>query len=64
MGNKWIQGAIHKPGALKATARREGAMNPDGTIKRTWLHKKAKGNTTTARRARLALTLGDMHRHE
>lgn len=41
MGNKWIQGAIHKPGALKA-----------------------KGNTTTARRARLALTLGDMHRHE
>ena len=29
----WIKGAIKKPGALKATAKRAGALKADGTIK-------------------------------
>lgn len=57
---KWIKGAIKKPGALKATAKRVGAMKADGTIKKTWLKEQAKKNTITGKRARLALTLGKM----
>ncbi len=55
---KWIQDAIKKPGALRAQAKKEGALNPDGTIKQGWLKKKAgQGSSTTAKRARLAITL-------
>jgi len=56
----WIKGAIKKPGALKATAKRAGAIKADGTIKKTWLKEQAKKNTITGKRARLALTLGKM----
>ena len=57
----WIKGAIKKPGALRATAKRAGAMKKDGTIKKSWLQQQAKkGNSKTAQRARLALTLGKM----
>ena len=56
----WSKGAIKKPGALKATAKRAGAMKADGTIKKTWLKEQAKKNTITGKRARLALTLGKM----
>tara|TARA_B100001093_G_scaffold477514_1_gene504867 strand:+ start:168 stop:437 length:270 start_codon:yes stop_codon:yes gene_type:complete len=57
----WIKGAIKKPGALRATAKRAGAMKKDGTIKKSWLQEQAKkGNSKTAQRARLALTLGKM----
>ena len=57
----WIKGAIKKPGALRATAKRAGAMKKDGTIKKSWLQEHAKkGNSKTAQRARLALTLGKM----
>ena len=59
-GKNWIKGAIKKPGALKATAKRAGAMKADGTIKKSWLREKAKGSGKTAQRARLALTLGKM----
>jgi len=61
-GKAWIQGAIKKPGALKATAKRAGAIKPDGTIKKSWLREKARGKGKTAQRARLALTLGKMKR--
>lgn len=55
---KWIQKAIKNPGALRAQAKKEGALTKQGTIKVSWLRKKAKqGNTTVAKRARLALTL-------
>ena len=54
---KWIQKAISKKGALREQAKKEGALNPDGTIKRDWLEQKAKGNGTVAKRARLALTM-------
>lgn len=53
----WIQKAIKHPGSLRALAKREGALTKQGTIKREWLLKKAKGSGTVARRARLALTL-------
>ena len=60
-GKNWIKGAIKKPGALRATAKRAGAMKKDGTIKKSWLQQQAKkGNSKTAQRARLALTLGKM----
>ena len=60
-GKNWIKGAIKKPGALRATAKRAGAMKKDGTIKKSWLQEQAKkGNSKTAQRARLALTLSKM----
>tara|TARA_S200002703_G_C3777360_1_gene239356 strand:- start:745 stop:1248 length:504 start_codon:yes stop_codon:yes gene_type:complete len=60
-GKNWIKGAIKKPGALRATAKRAGAMKKDGTIKKSWLQQQAKkGNSKTAQRARLALTLSKM----
>lgn len=59
-GKAWIQGAIKKPGSLKATAKGAGAMKSDGTIKKSWLREKAKGSGKTAQRARLAITLGKM----
>ena len=56
----WIKGAIKKPGALTATAKKVGAIKSDGTIKKTWLKEKAKESGKTAERARLALTLSKM----
>lgn len=56
----WIKGAIKKPGALTATAKKAGAVKADGTIKKTWLKEKAQGSGVTAKRARLALTLSKM----
>lgn len=57
MPKKWIQSAIKKPGALRAAAKRAGALTKDGAIKADWLMDKAKGSGKTAQRARLALTL-------
>jgi len=60
----WIKGAIKKPGALRATAKRAGALKADGDIKKSWLREKAKGSGKTAERARLALTLGKMKKRK
>lgn len=54
---KWIKGAIKRPGALRAKAKRAGALTAQGTIKKSWLRAKAKGKDRTARQARLALTM-------
>lgn len=59
---KWVQGAIKHPGALKAKAKKAGAVTPQGTIKKSWLNEKAKGSSTTAKQARLAKTLGKMRK--
>jgi len=56
----WIKGAIKKPGSLTAIAKKAGAVKSDGTIKKSWLKEKAKGSGKTAKRARLAITLGKM----
>ena len=47
-GKTWIQEAIKKPGSLRATAKRAGAIKSDGTIKKIWLKEKAKGSGKTA----------------
>ena len=54
---KWIKGAIRRPGALRAKAKRAGALGPDGKIKMSWLRAKAKGKDQTAKQARLAITM-------
>lgn len=56
-GNDWVEGAIKHPGALRATAESEGALTDDGKIKRGWLEQKASEDSTTGRRARLALQM-------
>lgn len=33
---RWIQGAIKRPGALKAYAKQHGGVGSDGAIKRSW----------------------------
>jgi len=60
----WIAGAIKKPGALKATAKTAGKVNAKGNIKQDWLKSKAKGNSKTAKRARLAITLKKLRKED
>ena len=60
---KWIAGAIKKPGALRATAKREGLLSGNKPITETMLGKLSKSeNKTTAKRANLAKTLMAMHK--
>ena len=59
-GKNWIQKAIKKPGALRATAKRAGALKADHYFFFILPREKAKGKGKTAQRARLALTLGKM----
>ncbi len=56
-GGNWIAQAIKAPGALRAQARREGALTKKGTISADWLREKARQGGKVGRRARLALTL-------
>lgn len=42
-------------GALRAAAKRAGALNKDGTIKVSWLREKAKKRDLLGRRAHMAL---------
>jgi hypothetical protein len=61
MADKWIAGAIKHPGALTAKARKAGALNPDGTIKKSWIaQQKRSGDPATKKQATLATTLGKM----
>lgn len=62
MAKDWIQGAIKRPGALRAKAKKAGAITPEGTIKKSWIKKKEAGGGRTARQARLAETLSLMRR--
>lgn len=58
MVKKWIAGAIKRPGALRATAKRAGALK--NGISKTWLRSKAKAPGRVGKQARLALTLSKM----
>ncbi len=61
--SKWIQNAVKKPGALRATAARHGALK--NGIKKSWLKKAAKGQEVskkTKKRAQLAMTLSKMRK--
>jgi len=55
----WIKSAIKRPGALKAAAKRAGALNKDGTIKVSWLNKKTP-NKRLQKQKNLAKTLRKM----
>jgi len=61
---KWIQEAVKNPGSLRATAKKAGAVTKSGKISKKWLEEKAKGSGKTARRARLALTLGKLRKRK
>jgi hypothetical protein len=57
-GGKWIQNAIKKPGALRATLHvKEGKNIPKGKLEAA-----AAKPGITGKRARLAMTLGKMHK--
>ena len=55
MASKWIQKAIKRPGALRAKAKKAGALK-DG-INPGWLEKSSKSKGRTGGQARLAQTL-------
>jgi hypothetical protein len=56
MAKNWIKSAIKHPGALRATLHaKKGEPIPASKLKAA-----SKGNSTTAKRARLALTLRKM----
>jgi hypothetical protein len=62
---RWIQGAIEKPGSLRETVQRKygkGGFTGRGTIKTEVLENLAKEKKVTGRRARLALTLRKLNR--
>lgn len=60
MAEKWIQGAIKKPGALrKALGAKKGKSIPKGKLEQAT---KKKG--ITGQRARLAETLGRMRKEK
>ena len=67
MTKKWIQKAIKKPGALRATAKRMGLLKEGQTLSQSDLAKmsskaKKSGNTKLKRRIALAKTLKKMKR--
>lgn len=60
---KWIQGAVKKPGALRAQAKKEGAL--ENGISKKWMKKKLanpKTSATTKKRIRLAQTFSKMRK--
>ncbi len=61
-GRRWIKTAIKRPGALRAAARRAGAMTRSGTIRRSWLQAQAKRPGRRGRQARLALRMRGFRR--
>jgi len=60
VAKKWIKGAIKRPGALRAAARRAGALK--NGISKAWLRRKTKAPGRLGRQARLAVTLGKLPR--
>ena len=62
MAKKWISKAISRPGALRAAAKRAGALR-DG-ISPSWLKSQAKAPGRRGKQARLAITLRSLHRQK
>ena len=62
MAKKWIQKAISRPGALRAAAKRAGALR-DG-ISPSWLRSQAKAPGRRGKQARLAITLKKLGRRK
>lgn len=58
MAKNFIQDAIKRPGALKAKAKKAGAINKKtGNIKDEWIDEKEKSPGVLGKEARLAKTL-------
>lgn len=63
MAKKFIAGAIKHPGALRATAKRDGLIKGSEKLSKNDIGKLEKSkNPTTAKRAELAATLGKMRK--
>lgn len=64
MAKNFIQKAIKKPGALRATAKAKGAIAKDGDIKKSFIDKAATGayGKKTEKRAELAKTLSKLRK--
>jgi hypothetical protein len=60
----WTKGLKLKKGALRATAKRAGALTKQGNIKKNWLKQKAKAPGIVGKRARLAVTFSKMKRNK
>ena len=58
--NNWIQKAIRKPGAFRKQARRAGKSTME--FAREVVRNPSRYDTTTVRRARLAITLGKLRK--
>jgi len=60
MAKTWISDAIKKPGTLRASAKKAGAITPSGTISKSYINTQAKKPGKIGQRARLAKTLGKL----
>jgi hypothetical protein len=59
----WIAGAIKRPGALHAAAKKAGKVTPAGTINKAWLSQQAGSNDQRrAAQAQLAIRLAKMRK--
>lgn len=58
----FIKGAIKRPGALRAKAKRAGAIGKKGTIKKSFITSSAKKAGRTGSQARLAITLAKLRK--
>lgn len=63
MAHNFIKAAIKKPGALRATAKREGLVKGDQKLSKADLNKLEKSKSPkTRKRAQLAETLGKIRK--
>ena len=62
MAKKWIKGAIKRPGAFKAKAKKAGMST--GAYATKVLKKGSKSSTRTERQASLAKTLGKLRKRK
>lgn len=63
-GNRWIKGAIKKPGALRAWVQRKygsAGFDSQGRIKMSVLNANRHAPGTLGKRVRLAITMRDWH---
>lgn len=59
---KWIQRVIKRPGALRAAAKRAGAITKKGTIEKSWIAKQTKKGGRIGKQAVLAQTLAKLRK--
>ena len=59
---KFIQGAIKRPGALRAKAKKAGKLTSKGTIEKSFIKSAAKKTGRTGQQARFAITLAKLRK--